>query len=327
MSDESKDTSNDAQDLAKVREQLIESVAQQLRAMYELKRDGTEQVFRAGGSMPFNSRMPPSPNAGHALFDFARASLLGYENLLNFGQRQFDVLVNALHGRQAHQKATTLYLVSLQGQPAISRFKIENPFSSRARVSFGEPKLLSVDGPQRLRTDVLFSRASLDNAEPGCEFLLNERAVGRFQLTIPLDKDCPVGTYRGESTVTVEHLTAGELYIDLKIGPQRELGKLDVRARKGDVVSEKLTVKIDHPEESSISLVMPVQFMRLADGEPLKSTVAVRRVSGPRNTSAAEFQLTIVLDLADVGQFVSDPIVLLNNAPVGRAHLTLSIDG
>jgi len=231
MADDDYGKHNDADLIKRTREAALDTAVQQLRLIYTLKQRNAQAACppprsSACSSSPAPGTTPHPPpkktDASDLLFDVARLSLLNHEQWVKLSHHHFGLIVDTLRrlGGQAAE-VSQLALVT-HGTPGKStepaRFVIENPLSHRAQVSLTPPVLHRVGGGQPLKASVTVQRVDDDGNAIANGFLLEPRESGRFQLVAAIQKTAAVGTYRGETPVSVGVQTVGRLCVTIEVG-------------------------------------------------------------------------------------------------------------
>jgi hypothetical protein len=213
------DIKDEADLLQKSRSLLIDTIARQLQGVYQAKVRGGQLCLSAIAPTP----APPSGRTAagaNLMFDVARLSLSTWEQWLKLADSGFQFVADTLQSPQPQPEAVRLPVSGSIGEVAKGYFAVDNPFATRATVSFSSPELYRVDGTRRLRTDVVFSRLTeTGDVAPGSAFVLEPSTSARFMIALTLDNARATGTYRGECTATVDNYPAGRLCIELEVLP------------------------------------------------------------------------------------------------------------
>jgi hypothetical protein len=214
---------DDADFLKELREASLDTAAQHLRLLYELKRSLAEPA--CGWSAAVRPVSPPAldTRGGDLLSDLARFSLHTYEQWLRLSSKHFDAFVEAIrhpYGKPAPAGRTRLplRLARRYRETAVADFEIENPWPVRAEVSFTLPVFRGEDDEPPFSPQVKFRRVKLPPLEEPRGFSLGAARSGQFSLSIELCDPFVAGRrYSGESNVLVGDRVVGTLAIDLEV--------------------------------------------------------------------------------------------------------------
>ncbi len=183
-----------------------ETSAQLLRLVHESKQ-------RARGVDAGDS------NPAAALFDLARISLKGFEDLAKLSSHSFDQIADALcppggpieSGKPAQLR---LRVTVPAGDTATAGFKVTNPLPQQVEVSFTQPKLRDACG-EHFPGDVSFARAAGDQRDP-YDFTLGSGKTGCFELVVSAEGSGS-GRYSSEAYTVVGGRVAGRIGIEVDV--------------------------------------------------------------------------------------------------------------
>jgi hypothetical protein len=222
------DQRNDAELLKRMRTAALDTAAQQLRLIYELKKgtSGRRGASPASGGNAAARGAAPM-GASDVLYDLARLSLRNYEQWLRLGARHFDSIVDSFRHVAGKGKEDSggghprleLKAAGRRGEVVKLRFALDNPSASKVEVRFSTPVFRAGEGGG---LSALVAFHCLDDAGTpvaGGDLALEAGKSGRFALEIAIRADAKPDQYQGESSVLVGGRIGGLLAIAVEVKP------------------------------------------------------------------------------------------------------------
>ena len=213
------------------REGLLDTAAQQLRLLHELKRSHKTAARKSGGLIP----SPPvaSDATADLLFDLARLSVLGYSNLMKITNRHLDGIIDQFRdmtGTQAGEPTTppriVLEISGAAGAIANTKpFCVENPFRVPVDISFSDPAFASASDwdakpAARFHTSMVYKRDG--DGEPvrpgqGITLASGDQVELYAEITLSADHFHSRERYLGEAYVLSQGRVSGLLRFKVSV--------------------------------------------------------------------------------------------------------------
>jgi hypothetical protein len=226
--------------LRKARDVSIETAAQQLRLIHELK----QRKERSGERSPDPKPAGRSSGLEDFLFKVAQLSVTSYERWLHLTSDHLPDIVDALGQMrgQAQRAPSSGVVVRAAGAPGAKvwsdAFRVENPFDQAVSASFAAPEFRLVDdGPREspgFVAPVVFEWVGKPKSKrttgkgpanplgPGSSFAIPPGKPAQFRIGIELVPSfAQPGDYVGRARILSPRRAIGEVVVYLTVRPAR----------------------------------------------------------------------------------------------------------